>query len=88
MFSSATDQGHEIYVMYSNGTGLTRLTNDAAEDRNPAWSPDGTKIAFDSDRHAPGGFHSIYVMDANGANVERLIETDSTQPAWSPDGAR
>ena len=40
----------EIYVMNANGTGQTRLTDNPASDRVPAWSPDGSKIAFVSDR--------------------------------------
>jgi Tol biopolymer transport system component len=53
----------------------------------PAWSPDGTKIAFVSDRE---GDPQIYVMDADGANVRRLTHTVklADAPAWSPDGKK
>src|SRR5688572_845446 len=40
----------EIYVMNADGSGQTRLTNNAASDIEPSWSPDSTKIAFSSDR--------------------------------------
>jgi len=46
--------------MNTDGTNPTRLTNNDAEDEYPSWSPDGTKIAFTSDRD---GNYEIYVMD-------------------------
>ena len=88
VFSSSSDGDDEIYVMNPDGTNLTQLTDDSAHDLDPVWSPDGTKIAFDSDRHSPSNFDSIYVMNADGTNVGRLIFTNSTQSAWSPDGSK
>ena len=66
---------------------LTRLTNNPAWDVGPAWSPDGTRIAFTSRRD---GSSSIYVMDADGSDVERLTSNTAwdDEPAWSPDGTR
>ena len=67
---------------------LTRLTNNPALDYNPAWSPDGTRIAFTSSRDGPGS--DIYVIDADGSDVEQLTNntTGDFGPAWSPDGTR
>ena len=45
-FSSARDGNSEIYKVGANGEGLTRLTNNVAEDIYPSWSPDGARIAF------------------------------------------
>ena len=66
---------------------LERLTNDTASDYSPAWSPDGTEIAFESRRD---GFYEIYVMDADGSNQTRLTNNTvlDESPAWSPDGTK
>jgi Tol biopolymer transport system component len=55
------------------------------KDGSPAWSPDGKRIAFYSERD---GNAEIYVMDADGSGVTRLTNTkaDEGYPAWSPDG--
>ena len=76
----------EIYAVRANGTGLVNLTN--APDSNewgPALSPDGERIAFNSDR---GGVPQVYVMDADGSGVRQLAEVWGEYPAWSPDGGR
>ncbi len=59
----------EIYVMDANGANQTRLTNNVGWDLDPAWSPDGKKIAFDTERD---GNREIYVMDADGSNQTNL----------------
>ncbi len=92
-------RSNQIYVVNANGSGVTRLTNDAAIDRDPAWAPTGTKIAFASNRTATGRFE-IYLMNANGSGVTRLTTNLPFQgcggtsrgaegsPTWSPDGSR
>ncbi len=94
VFTSTRDGNLEIYSMQRAGSAQTNLTANPATDQNPAWSPDGTKIAFASNR---GGSHmDIYVMSANGSSPVNLTPLgDSTEsgeagidPAWSPDGAR
>ena len=65
------------------------LTNNAATDDQPAWSPDGTKIAFTSDRE---GNTDIYVMNVDGSSPTRLTKYgppwEVGLAAWSPDGTR
>jgi Tol biopolymer transport system component len=81
----------DIYVANIDGSGLRRLTTAEEMDEQPAWSPDGTRIAFRSKR---SGDWDIWAMGANGTgqvnlmlNVLPAASTEST-PTWSPDGAR
>lgn len=75
----------EIYKMNSDGINVRQLTNNNSFDYYPRWSPEGTKLAFVSDRHATDR-HEIYIMDTNGANVQRLTYSPanitSVNPAW------
>ena len=77
----------DIYVVNADGAGRTRLTRDPAEEFSPAWSPDGTQIAFS---RFTGSRFQIYVMNADGADATQLTFGDSaaTGAAWSPDGKR
>ncbi len=79
----------QIFVVNSDGTGLTQITNGAtgAEfSADPAWSPDGTKIAYA--RAGP----SIWVMNADGSGAVDLTGAsrsyDFPFPSWSPDGTK
>ena len=67
--------------MNVDGSEKRQLTKHQAEDRAPAWSPDGKRIAFYSNR---GGRDGIWVMNADGRNQKRL--TDGNCPSWSPLG--
>ena len=65
----------------------TRLTINSAADRGPSWSPDGTRLAFSSDR---GGTMDIWIMNADGSDPHVLTDGTgaNTLPAWSHDGSR
>ncbi len=77
----------EIMTVPITGGDATWLTDNAAMDFMPAWSPDGKTIAFVSDRD---GLQYIYLMDADGANQRRLTtnEFPERSPSWSPDGTQ
>ena len=80
----------DIYVMNADGNGgQTRLTDNTVADIDPAWSPDGEKIAFAS---GSGDVDpEIYVMNADdGSDVTQLTNNNGydASPSWSPDGER
>ncbi|PYP52557.1 MAG: hypothetical protein DMD45_04205 [Gemmatimonadetes bacterium] len=86
-FVSTRDGNREIYVMASDGSAQTRLTNVPEWDYEPSWSPDGNRIAFVSQR---GRCDCLYVMAPDGSTVTALTSHDSwwgdRRPTWSPDG--
>ncbi len=77
----------DIYLVNSDGSGRTPLVTSVGADEDPAWSPDGRKIVFTSQRD---GNSEIYVMNADGSSQVRLTTATGadSRPAWSPDGAR
>ena len=76
-----------LFVIHPNGTGLRQLTDDGFNNRQPRWSPDGTRIAFYSNR---GGKYEIWILRPDGGQIERAaLMPDRPQafhPIWSPDG--
>ena len=86
-FDSKRDGNWDIYTMNRGGTDLIKFTNHPANDRDPAWSPDGTKIVFTSNRD---GNWDIYTMNPDGTDPINLTNhpADDIDPSWSPDGAR
>src|SRR5438034_67232 len=76
------NSGHDIYVMNADGTNQHNLTNSGASDYAPAWSPDGTMIAFNSDQ---AGSQDIYVMKPDGTGQQNLTSNPAsdTFPDWA-----
>ncbi len=77
----------ELYLANADGSAPRNLTRHPGEDTDGAWSPDGRRIVFVSNR---SGNDDLYTMDADGANVRPLTSDPvrETSPCWSPRGMR
>lgn len=80
-------QNFEVFVINSDGSGETNITNHSADDGQPDWKPDGTRIAFVSDRD---GDFEIFTMNPDGSSITQLTSNIAPDhaPAWSPDGSQ
>ena len=96
--STRAGTGHyDVFVMNADGSNLTNLTPGTQDlinqsDIEPAWSPDGKRIAFSSVTRtaASDTTYQIVVMNADGSGREVLTNTaeHNRSPDWSPDGSR
>lgn len=78
----------EIFVMDAAGHGRTQLTNTGQGNSDAVWSPDGTHIAFVSERN--GGEANIFIMKTDGTGLTQITHdaAGKSQLAWSPRGDR
>jgi Tol biopolymer transport system component len=76
-----------LFTVRPDGSGLVRLTRTPSYDGDPTWAPDGSKIAFVSDR---AGSSDVWSMNPDGSDQVRLTKTMDAddRPAWSPDSTR
>lgn len=91
VYVSNRDGSAQLYSMYGDGSGVSRLTNDAANDEAPQWSPDNSRIVFQSDRdNVFSAMADIYVMNYDGSGQTRLTSdpNDDSAPVWSPNGSK
>jgi len=99
-FSSERDREYQpghgrataLYTMNADGSGQIAITSAGAQDRQPAWSPDGTRIAFSTNRDDDLG---IWLVNPDGAGAVKITSSENfkdgdldAQPTWSPDGGR
>jgi TolB protein len=78
----------EIWVMNPDGSDKRALTDTASNDADPAWSPDGSKLVFES---VTGNAFNLYVVNADGTGLHQVTTSTNrtdVQPAWSPDGTQ
>jgi len=106
-----TNKPYEVYIINADGSGLTQVDpgcpegipqSQICEETDPAWSPDGSRLAFGwpygTLRKVKGEdtieVASIGLMDPNGGNVVQITQlvrpstSEDSTPAWSPDGKR
>ena len=71
----------------ANGANVVQISDHSLGNSFPEWSPDGTQIAFDSDRD---GDLELFVMDADGSNMTQITNNSANDasPSWSPDGTQ
>jgi Tol biopolymer transport system component len=85
-----------IYLLDRFGKGRTKLVGNSNFDGTPAWSPDGTRIAFRSNLHGPyGDYGRVFIVNRDGSGLRQLTpEVAATDykfddgASWSPDGTR
>ena len=81
---------NDVFVMKSDGSGVRTLTDSKGVSGDAAWSPNGSLIAFDSDRGSRKGLSAVYVMPASGGKLRRITDPGSlssdSKPRFSPDG--
>jgi TolB protein len=85
LFSSNRDGNSEIYALNLSNQALPRLTNNPAQDEQPALAPDSVQVAYVSNQ---AGNNEIYLTGVDGRVPLNLTNNpgDDQQPAWSPDG--
>jgi Tol biopolymer transport system component len=81
--TNSAGDASEIYLMNADGSNQVNLTNNTATEHHPAFSRDGSKIAFESNRD---GNFEVYLMDVSGANPVNLTNNSAGDgsPSFSP----
>lgn len=88
VFFAYRDGGYHLWSVSPEGTGQHQLTRGMFDEREPAVSHDGTRIAFSSDRGNPlGSDYNIYVLDLRDGAVRQITRdpAEDSMPSWSPD---
>jgi hypothetical protein len=79
----------DLFVSSLDDGAMLNITNHERADSWPAWSPDGLRIVFASNRASDGPKKDLYIVGRDGSNLVHLTqgESDDISPDWSPDGA-
>ena len=101
VFSGHAGSNYDIYIVEIETGRTTQLTDSPGGDGWPVWSPDGSTIAFTTERDdcertepgedcwrtgEPGEHHDVWIMDIDGGNLRRVTPEYGHFVAWSPDG--
>ncbi len=84
----SSSSGSAVKIINVDGSGLRTLTGKGIDASDPAWSPDGTRIAFT--RSFDDGETRVFVVQADGSGRKRVTSRSfsASDPAWSPDSTR
>ena len=82
------DQEENVIWLLSDSGALKTLEPNPAQGRAPVWSPDGTHVAFESDRGSPDGHYAIFVIGRDGTGLTQVTDytLNANHPVWSPHG--
>lgn len=86
-FVSLATGNADIWTVNVDGSELTQITTDQSNEIDPAWSPDGTRLVFASDRRTRGNF-DLWMLDLRNGRLVQLTGNSGHDggPTWSPDG--
>jgi TolB protein len=77
----------ELFLMDTTGSNPVRLTFNSFDDRDPSWSPDGSKIAWGMYGSSNNTSSGIWTMNKDGTNQKQIVRGGG-YPSWSPDGTQ
>ncbi|HEV8432767.1 MAG TPA: protein kinase, partial [Thermoanaerobaculia bacterium] len=80
---SAVGPQENLFVCRPDGSDLRQLTNDSFKNRGPVWSPDGSRIAFFTNR---GGDYDIWTIRSDGSDAQQITSGGFRFCHWTPDG--